>query len=76
MPLYLGLGMAGVAALALLVALIARSWLWFGIAVAEAHAAALFVAVGLIADQVRLTAERTRGTPLVIEAERLNFPSS
>ena len=30
---------------------------------------------GLIGDQVRLIAERTRGTPLVIEKERVNFPA-
>ena len=73
-PLYLGLGMGVLAAAALLVATFARSWLWLGIAVAEAHFAALFVVVGLVADQVRLIAERTRGTPLVIEAERVNLP--
>lgn len=74
-PLWLGAGMAGLAALALLVALAVQSWLWLGIAVAEAHFALLFLAVGLVADQVRLIAERTRRTPLVIEAERLNFPA-
>jgi len=33
----------------------------------------LLLFVGLVGDQVRIVSERTRGTPLVIEAERLNF---
>lgn len=34
----------------------------------------LLLFVGLLGDQVRLIAERTRNTPLVIEQERINFP--
>ena len=34
----------------------------------------VFLFLGLIGDQVRLLAERMRNVPLVIEAERLNFP--
>lgn len=34
----------------------------------------LLLFLGLIGDQVRLLAERTRNVPLVIEEERLNFP--
>jgi hypothetical protein len=30
--------------------------------------------LGVLGDQVRLIAERTRNTPLVVEAERINFP--
>ncbi len=37
--------------------------------------ATLLLFVGLIGDQVRLIAERTRGVPLVIEETRLNFPA-
>jgi glycosyltransferase involved in cell wall biosynthesis len=37
--------------------------------------ALLLLFIGLIGDQVRLLAERTRNVPLVIEAERLNFPA-
>ena len=33
----------------------------------------LFVICGLVGDQIRLLAERSRGTPLVVEAERVNF---
>ena len=37
--------------------------------------AILLLFLGLIGEQVRLISERTRGTPLVIEAERINFPA-
>ena len=33
----------------------------------------MLLSLGLIGDQVRLLAERTRNVPLVIEEERLNF---
>ena len=36
--------------------------------------AVLLLFIGLIGDQVRLLAERTRNLPLVIEDERINFP--
>ena len=32
--------------------------------------------VGLIGEQVRVIAERTRGAPLVLESERINFPAT
>ena len=47
---------------------------WLIAALIEFNAGLLLVFAGLIGDQVRLTAERTRGTPLVIEKERVNFP--
>ena len=34
----------------------------------------LLLFLGLVGDQLRLVAERARGTPLVIEEERINFP--
>lgn len=34
----------------------------------------LLLFIGLLGDQVRLIAERTRGTSLVVEEERINFP--
>lgn len=37
--------------------------------------AILLLFLGLIGEQVRLISERTRGVPLVIEAERINFPA-
>ena len=38
-------------------------------------ACVMLLFLGLIGDQVRLIAERTRNTPLVVEAERVNFPA-
>lgn len=37
--------------------------------------AILLLCLGLIGDQIRLLAERSRNVPLVIEEERLNFPA-
>jgi glycosyltransferase involved in cell wall biosynthesis len=37
--------------------------------------AVLLLCLGLIGDQVRLLAERSRNVPLVIEEERVNFPA-
>lgn len=48
---------------------------WLLVAGIELQFALLFGFMGLIGDQVRLTAERTRGTPLVVERERINFTS-
>ncbi|WP_375391043.1 glycosyltransferase family 2 protein [uncultured Sphingomonas sp.] len=77
-PLFLALfslvlaGIAGGAAL--------LSWRWGGptgwlglLACLELNAALLFLFLGLLGDQVRLISERTRGTPLVVERERINF---
>ena len=38
--------------------------------------AILLLSLGLIGDQIRLLAERSRNVPLVIEEERLNFVRS
>jgi hypothetical protein len=35
----------------------------------------LLLFLGLIGEQVRVLAERSRNVPLVIEAERINFPA-
>ena len=47
---------------------------WLIAGAVELQFALLFGFLGLIGDQVRLTSERTRGTPLVVERERVNFP--
>jgi glycosyltransferase involved in cell wall biosynthesis len=47
---------------------------WFVAAGIELQLGLIFLFLGLIGDQVRLVSERTRGTPLVIERERINFP--
>jgi hypothetical protein len=59
---------------ALVVALTGGAWLgWLAAAGVELQLGLVFGVLGLIGDQVRLTAERTRGTPLVFERERVNF---
>lgn len=71
---------AAAAALALLLAAFAAAILHGpGLALLAAAAATgmfavLLLFLGLIGEQVRLISERTRGVPLVIEAERINFP--
>ncbi len=71
---------AGVAAAALFVAagiaLIAAgpAWPWLLLAVLTGMFGTVLLFLGLIGEQVRVIAERTRGVPLVIEAERINFP--
>ncbi|MFE8585652.1 glycosyltransferase [Sphingomonas sp. NCPPB 2930] len=48
---------------------------WFIAAIVQAELALLFGFLGLLGDNVRIISERTRGTPLVLERERVNFPS-
>lgn len=69
-------GLAMLSILAAFVAAIASGSAlpWLIAAGIEAQMALLFGFVGLIGDQVRLVSDRTRGTPLVIERERVNFP--
>ena len=47
---------------------------WFIASVVQAELALLFGFLGLLGDNVRIISERTRGTPLVLERERINFP--
>ena len=47
---------------------------WFIAAVMQGEFAVLFGFLGLLGDNIRIISERTRGTPLVIERERVNFP--
>jgi glycosyltransferase involved in cell wall biosynthesis len=48
---------------------------WLIAAVVQAELALLFGFLGLLGDNVRIISERTRGTPLVLERERVNFPA-
>lgn len=80
LPLYLGVISIGAAMLLLMIAAgvaIAggSGWGWLIGAAAEAQFGILLVFLGMIADQIRLIAERTRRTPLVIERERINLPA-
>ena len=47
---------------------------WFIASIVQAELALLFGFLGLLGDNVRIISERTRGTPLVLERERVNFP--
>ncbi|WP_447751362.1 glycosyltransferase family 2 protein [Sphingopyxis fribergensis] len=81
LPLYLALYI-GVVALALLfaapvaLALDGPFWALLGLALGFAIFAVLLLFLGLIGEQVRMLAERSRGVPLVIEQERINFPAA
>ena len=60
---------------AVVAAILGRSVIpWLAAAAIELQFAMIFGFLGLIGDQVRLTGARTRGTPLVVERERVNFP--
>jgi glycosyltransferase involved in cell wall biosynthesis len=48
---------------------------WLIAAVVQAELALLFGFLGLLGDNIRIISERTRGTPLVVERERVNFPA-
>ena len=49
--------------------------MWLFAALLEFQFGLLFLFLGLLGVQVRMISDRTRGTPLVIERERVNFPS-
>jgi glycosyltransferase involved in cell wall biosynthesis len=48
-------------------------WPWVILAVLQANVGLVLLVLGLMGDQVRLITERVRKTPLVVEAERVNF---
>ena len=79
LPLFLSL-YVGLLALALLiaapVALIVDgpAWVLLALALCFGLFAMLLLFLGLIGEQVRMLAERSRNVPLVIEQERINFP--
>ena len=67
----------GLASLVLLAfALFYRAWPLAAAGLAGTMFTVVLFFLGLIGDQVRLIAERTRGTPLVIEECRINFPEA
>jgi hypothetical protein len=51
------------------------AWPLFGLTIATAMFAVILLFLGLIGEQIRMLAERSRNVPLVIERERLNFPA-
>jgi len=48
--------------------------MWLFATLLEFQFGLLFLFLGILGVQVRLISDRTRGTPLVIERERINFP--
>jgi polyisoprenyl-phosphate glycosyltransferase len=56
------------------IAMGANPRMWLFATLLEAQFGLLFLFLGLIGVQVRAISDRTRGTPLVIERERVNFP--
>ena len=48
--------------------------MWMFATLLELQFGLLFLFLGILGVQVRLISDRTRGTPLVIERERVNFP--
>ena len=81
LPLYMSLYI-GVIALALLfavpvaLAMEGPVWALLGLALGFTFFAILLLFLGLIGEQVRMLAERSRNVPLVIEQERINFPAA
>lgn len=80
-PLYIGFFSGLLTVITILGSLVAllfggsvQLWLWA--AAIELQFTLLFLFLGLLGVQVRLISDRTRGTPLVIERERVNFPEN
>jgi len=48
--------------------------LWMLASLLELQFGLLFLFLGILGVQIRLISDRTRGTPLVVERERVNFP--
>lgn len=80
LPFLIGVVSGVVSMLCLIGALAAFFWGngvtgWLFAAGIELQLALLFLFLGVLGDQVRMVSERTRGTPLVLERERVNFPT-
>ncbi|NIJ36038.1 glycosyltransferase involved in cell wall biosynthesis [Sphingopyxis panaciterrae] len=80
LPLFLALYTGGLAFLLLLAAPVALFldgpiWWLLGFGFGFALFAILLLFLGLIGEQLRMLAERSRNVPLVIEEERINFPA-
>lgn len=80
LPLFLSVYIAALALCLLIAAPVALAldgpvWALLGLALGFALFAVLLLFLGLIGEQVRMLAERSRNVPLVIEQERINFPA-
>lgn len=78
-PIYIG-AFGAVMAVVMLIGAVTAFFLgrpiagWLIASIVQAEFALLFGFLGLLGDNVRIISERTRGTPLVVENERVNFP--
>jgi glycosyltransferase involved in cell wall biosynthesis len=77
-PMYLGIFSEVLAMVLLLAGALAMighypAWPFFLWAIIQANAGIVLIFIGLLGDQIRLMSERTRGTPLVVEKERINL---
>lgn len=80
LPLFLSVYIAALALCLLVAAPVALAldgpvWALLGLALGFVLFAVLLLFLGLIGEQVRMLAERSRNVPLVIEEERINFPA-
>ncbi len=79
LPIVLAFALGPVALVLVIAGVIVRAsfgWALLGSGAGAAVLATLLLFLGLIGDQVRLIAERTRHTPLVIEECRVNAPEA
>ena len=79
-PIYLGMFgalMAVIMMLGAMLALVSGRPIagWLIASVVQGEFALLFAFLGLLGENIRIISERTRGTPLVLESERINFPA-
>lgn len=79
-PLYVAFAFGLLTAFCLAGAVLSPLWggslqLWLFAAMLEGQFTLLFLFLGLLGVQTRLISERTRNQPLVLEEERVNFPS-
>ncbi len=80
LPIYIALAIIFTAFLTLAAAIVTilfghGAWLLLGLALAQAAFAILFLFLGLVGEQIRAIHEIARNVPLVVERERVNFPS-
>lgn len=81
LPMLLAVGLGGWAVLlglatAAALAMNGPVWALLALTLGTAMFSVLLFFLGLIGEQVRMLAERTRGVPLVIEETRINFPEA
>lgn len=79
-PLYVAVLFGAITAFCILAAALSPLWdgswqLWLFAALLEGQMTLMFLFFGLLGVQVGLISERTRNQPLVLEQERVNFPT-